>query len=96
MRDVAPVFSQRVHSIHPHDSVSDIRNFGLAAGLTFLAKEGQPLLRPYQIAMSCWQKGFYVRYGGDTIQLGVPFQTTEKELATLINALGEAIEETKD
>ncbi|GLQ72846.1 aspartate aminotransferase family protein [Vibrio penaeicida] len=96
VRDLSPLFEQKVHSLHPHDSVLDIRNFGLAAGLTFLAKEGQPLLRPYQIAMSCWQKGFYVRYGGDTIQLGVPFQTTEKELDTLINALGEAIEETKD
>ncbi|PKF76491.1 aspartate aminotransferase family protein [Vibrio sp. vnigr-6D03] len=96
VRDLSPLFEQKVHSLHSHDSVLDIRNFGLAAGLTFLAKEGQPLLRPYQIAMSCWQKGFYVRYGGDTIQLGVPFQTTEKELDTLINALGEAIEETKD
>lgn len=96
VRDLSPLFEQKVHSLQSHDSVLDIRNFGLAAGLTFLAKEGQPLLRPYQIAMSCWQKGFYVRYGGDTIQLGVPFQTTEKELDTLINALGEAIEETKD
>ncbi|CCN70592.1 aspartate aminotransferase family protein [Vibrio nigripulchritudo] len=96
VRDLSPLFEQKVHSLQSHDSVLDIRNFGLAAGLTFLAKEGQPLLRPYQIAMSCWQKGFYVRYGGDTIQLGVPFQTTEKELDTLINALGEAIEEAKD
>ncbi|MDP2570661.1 aspartate aminotransferase family protein [Vibrio penaeicida] len=96
VRDLSPLFEKKVHSLQSHDSVLDIRNFGLAAGLTFLAKEGQPLLRPYQIAMSCWQKGFYVRYGGDTIQLGVPFQTTEKELDTLINALGEAIEETKD
>lgn len=96
VRDLSPLFEQKVHSLHSHGSVLDIRNFGLAAGLTFLAKDGQPLLRPYQIAMSCWQKGFYVRYGGDTVQLGVPFQTTEKELDALINALGEAIEEAKD
>ncbi|MBD1558282.1 aspartate aminotransferase family protein [Vibrio sp. S9_S30] len=96
VRDLSPSFEQKVHSLQAHSSVLDIRNFGLAAGLTFAAKEGQPLLRPYQIAMSCWKKGFYVRYGGDTIQLGVPFQTTDRELDALINALGEAIEETKD
>jgi beta-alanine--pyruvate transaminase len=44
--------------------------------------------------MKCWQKGFYVRYGGDTIQLAPPFVSTEAEIDTLVDALGEAISET--
>jgi beta-alanine--pyruvate transaminase len=31
-----------------------------------------------------------VRYGGDTIQLGLPFITEHDELDRLINALGDA------
>ena len=30
--------------------------------------------------MKCWDKGFYVRYGGDTIQLGLPFIVSEKQI----------------
>ena len=29
---------------------------------------GEPAKRPYQIALAMLAKGFYVRYGGDTIQ----------------------------
>ncbi len=42
-------------------------------------------------ARAMWQKGFYVRYGGDTIQLGLPFTVTKDEIDLLINALGETI-----
>jgi len=44
--------------------------------------------------MKCWEKGFYVRYGGDTIQLAPPFIAEPHEIDQLINALGEAINET--
>jgi beta-alanine--pyruvate transaminase len=43
--------------------------------------------------MKCWEKGFYVRYGGDTIQLGLPFTVEIDEIDRLINALGESIAE---
>ncbi|MDN3684977.1 hypothetical protein QW180_20965 [Vibrio sinaloensis] len=42
--------------------------------------------------MRMWDKGFYLRYGGDTVQLGVPFITTPDEIDRLVNALGESIE----
>ena len=32
----------------------------------------------------CWQKGFYVRYGGDTIQLGLPFIVSREEIDAVI------------
>ena len=37
--------------------------------------------------MRMWEKGFYVRYGGDTIQLGLPFTTEAEEIDLLISAL---------
>ena len=37
---------------------------------------GEPAKRPYEIAMAMYRKAFYVRYGGDTIQLAPPFTST--------------------
>jgi beta-alanine--pyruvate transaminase len=94
VKALAPVFERAVHSLKGTKHVADIRNFGLAAGLTIAAAPGEPALRPYQVAMKCWEKGFYVRYGGDTIQLAPPFITTEAEIDRLVNALGDALTET--
>lgn len=51
------------------------------------------MLRPCQIAMKIWDKGYYVRYGGDTIQLGLRFTTRREEIDSLINALDDTIKE---
>ncbi|QDP00067.1 aspartate aminotransferase family protein [Thalassotalea sp. PS06] len=92
---MAPEFAEKLHALKGANHVTDIRNYGLAGGVTIAAKDGQPALRPYEIAMNCWQKGFYVRYGGDTIQLGLPFTTESDEIDLLINALGDALSETE-
>ena len=64
--------------------MTDIRNFGLAAGLTIEAAPGEPAKRPFEIAMKCLEKGVYVRYGGDTIQLAPPFISEKAELDRLV------------
>ncbi|HYD62282.1 MAG TPA: aspartate aminotransferase family protein [Noviherbaspirillum sp.] len=94
VRELAPHFENAVHSLKGSKHVVDIRNYGLAAGLTIASLPGEPAKRPYEIAMKCWKKGFYVRYGGDTIQLAPPFISSREEIDLLINALGEAINET--
>lgn len=91
---LAPHFENAVHSLKGSKHVTDIRNFGLAAGISIAALPGEPARRPYEIAMNCWRKGFYVRYGGDTIQLAPPFITEKAEIDRLINALGDALAET--
>lgn len=91
---IAPVFEAAVHSLKTAPHVADIRNFGLAAGLTIAPVAGEPAKRPYEIAMKMWDKGFYVRYGGDTIQLAPPFAVTRAEIDSLVNALGDTLKET--
>ncbi len=93
VKSMAPYFEELLHSLKGCKYVTDIRNYGLAGALTIEAFPGEPALRPYQIAMKCWEKGYYVRYGGDTIQLGLPFTVEKEEIDSLINALGEAINE---
>ena len=90
---VSPQFQEMLHSLKGTKYISDIRNYGLAGALTIEPAPGEPALRPYQIAMKCWEKGFYVRYGGDTIQLGLPFTVEHAEIDNVINAVGESINE---
>ena len=91
---LSPHFENAVHSLKGTKHITDIRNYGLAAGFTIAAVPGEPAKRPYEIAMAMLKKGFYVRYGGDTIQLAPPFITTPAQIDSLINALGETIHET--
>ncbi len=95
MRELAPYFEAAVHSLKGARHVVDIRNYGLAAGFTIAAWPGEPAKRPFEIAMKCLAKGFYVRYGGDTIQLAPPFIVEKPEIDRLIEALGEAINATE-
>ncbi len=87
-------FEAAVHSLKGARHVADIRNYGLAAGLTISPVPGEPAKRPYEIAMHCWKNGFYVRYGGDTIQLAPPFISEKAEIDRLVSALGDALNAT--
>jgi beta-alanine--pyruvate transaminase len=94
VKELAPHFENAVHGLKGTKHVTDIRNYGLAAGLTIEALKGEPAKRPFEIAMKCLDKGMYVRYGGDTIQLAPPFISTKEELDRLISVLGDAINAT--
>lgn len=89
--ELAPYFENAVHGLRGFKHVADIRNFGLAAGLTIEAIPGEPAKRPYEIAMKCLANGHYVRYGGDTIQLAPPFIVEKAEIDRLISVLGDAL-----
>jgi beta-alanine--pyruvate transaminase len=91
---LAPYFERAVHGLRGAKHVTDIRNLGLAAGFTLAPVPGEPAKRPYEVAMRCLDKGFYVRYAGDCIALAPPFISTEAEIDRLVSALGEAIDET--
>lgn len=90
---MAPVFEEQLHSLKGARHVVDIRNYGLAGALQIAPYPGEPLRRPHEIAWKCWQKGLYVRYGGDTIQLGLPFVVEREQIDFLVNVLGDALAE---
>ena len=91
---MSPAWENSVHQLKDASSIiTDIRNYGFAAGITIAPIDGEPAKRPFQIAMAMWDKGYYVRYGADTIQLAPPFTTEQSEIDSLINALGETIKQ---
>ena len=94
VRELAPYWENAVHQLEGAKHVTDIRNFGLAAGLTIDAAPGEPAKRPFEIAMKCLANGLYVRYGGDTIQLAPPFIVEKAEIDRLVSVLGDALDAT--
>ncbi|HEY7776533.1 MAG TPA: aspartate aminotransferase family protein [Kineobactrum sp.] len=90
---LAPYFEDALHQLKGFPHVVDIRNFGFAGALQLEPFPGEPARRPYEVAMRMWEKGFYVRYGGDTIQLGLPFVMAKNDIDSLLTALGESLQE---
>ncbi len=89
--ELAPYFEAQVHGLKGHKHLTDIRNFGLAAGLTLEAVPGEPAKRPFEVAMKCLEKGVYVRYGADTIQLAPPFIVETSEIDRLVSVVADAL-----
>jgi beta-alanine--pyruvate transaminase len=94
VRELAPVLEKAVHGLRGARHVADIRNFGLAAAITVQAAAGEPARRPYEVAMRLFERGYYVRYGGDTLQLAPPFISTPAEIDSFADAIGESLDHT--
>ncbi len=90
---LAPYFEEKLHTLADTPTVVDVRNFGFAGAVQLSHYPGEPARRPFEIAMRMWEKGFYVRYGGDNITLGPAFVMETSEMDTLISALQETLEE---
>ena len=91
VKTMSPMFAKKLHQLKHAKYVTDIRNFGFTGGITIESAPGEPGLRPYLAAMHCLKQGFYVRYGGDTLQLGLPFISEPHEIDNVINAIGDAL-----
>ncbi|MBA1245625.1 aspartate aminotransferase family protein [Pseudomonas japonica] len=89
--ELAPSFEAAIHGVKGARHIVDIRNFGLAGAIQLTPRDGDAIVRPYEAAMKLWQKGFYVRYGGDTLQFGPTFNATAEEMSSLFDAVGEAL-----
>lgn len=92
VHELAPVLENAVHGLKGVKHVADVRNFGLAAGITIEPVPGEPARRPFEIAMAMYKKGFYVRNGGDTIQLAPPFISTPVEIDRMVSALADTLQ----
>ncbi len=88
---LAPYFESLLHGLKGLDHVLDIRNFGLAGAVQIEEEPGAPGRRPWRIALKCWNAGYYVRYGGDTLQFAPPFISEKADLDGLFTAVAEAI-----
>ena len=91
---LAPHFEQQLHNFKGTKHIEDIRNFGLAGALQIAARDGDPTIRPFEIFRKCWEKGIFVRCGGNTIQVAPPFISEKSQIDELFNVLSDAINTT--
>lgn len=92
---LAPSFEKILHELKGAPNILDIRNCGLIGAVQLAPRDGDATIRGFEIGMQLWKAGFYVRFGGDTLQFGPMFNSTEAELQRLMNAVGEAIYQVK-
>ena len=87
----AGFFEDCIHGLANHPHVTDVRNFGFAGALTLEPHPGEPARRPFEVAMRCWDRGLYLRYGGDTVQFGPAFVMEKTDIAEMFNIVGDAL-----
>lgn len=88
---LAPVLEDAVHSLDDAPHVVDVRNIGMAAAVQLEARAGEPGRRPFEVAMHCWEAGFYVRYGGDCVTLAPQFIATDEDIIRAVEQIGAAL-----
>ena len=90
----APYFEALLHDqLSDKPFVLDVRNFGFAGAITLEAKGDEPLRRPFEIAMTMWQRGVLVRYGGDTIQMAPHFVMQREQMDQMVGTLADCLTE---
>ena len=93
VKSMSAYFENAVHQLKGAPYVQDIRNYGFAAGITLEHYPNEPLRRPFELGLKCFEKGFYIRWGADTVQLAPAFVVTEQQIDSFINAVGESLHE---
>ena len=93
VRELAVRFETCLHELKGAPHVVDIRNYGLAGALQLQPREGDPLVRPYEAGVKMWAAGFYVRWGGDTLQFGPPFVAQPSDLEAMFDCLAGVLAE---
>lgn len=88
---LAPSFEKMLHGLKGAPHILDIRNCGLIGALQLVQRDGDATIRGFELGMKLWKEGFYVRFGGDTLQFGPMFNSTEADIDRLMNAVGDAL-----
>lgn len=92
---LAPSFETLLHELKGAPHILDIRNCGLIGALQLAPRDGDATIRGFELGMKLWKAGFFVRFGGDTLQFGPMFNSTEAQLSRLMNAVGDALYQVK-
>ena len=83
-----------VHSLKGLPHVIDIRNFGLIGAVELETRDGKLGARAFEVFLKCFERGVMVRQTGDTIAMSPPLIIEPKQIARIVETLGDVIRET--
>lgn len=90
-RDLVPHFEAAIHGCRGAQHVVDIRNYGLAGAIQLAGRDGDEAIRAYEVGLRMWEAGFYVRWGGNTLQFGPPFIANADDITELFDVLKDVL-----
>ncbi len=84
---LAPYFEEAVHSLKGEPNVIDIRNAGLAAGVTVAPRDGAPGARGGEVFLKTYENGVAIRANGDNLAIAPILTMGRAEIDQTIEAL---------
>lgn len=93
-RAMAPYFEEAMHSLKGEPHVTDVRNIGLAGGLSLAPRAGAPGARGYDVFLATLAAGVAIRNNGDTIALAPILTSTRADIDAIIDALRKGLRAT--
>jgi beta-alanine--pyruvate transaminase len=75
--------------------VIDVRNYGLIGAVELEPRAGRPGARAFDVFLECFERGVMVRQTGDVIAMSPPLIIEEKQIARIVETLGEVIRDTE-
>ena len=89
-RKIIPIFEQAIHSLKGEPNVTDIRNIGLASGVT-IARRQNPGDRATDVFKHAFANGVYVRNNGDDLAIAPILTFGEIEIEQTVEAVRAAL-----
>ncbi|MGY8986767.1 MAG: aminotransferase class III-fold pyridoxal phosphate-dependent enzyme [Sphingomonadales bacterium] len=93
VRAVESYFRDMVHSLGESDVISDVRNLGLMAGLTFNQKDGVPMSRSGKIFKTGFENGIQLRVSGDNIAIAPPLVVEKSDIDVIEGLMRKTIKD---
>jgi beta-alanine--pyruvate transaminase len=91
VRRLAPVFEEAMHSLRDEPYVTDVRNIGLAGGLTLAQSKEGPGVRGYELFIKAYELGVAIRSNGDTIAIAPILNSTEADIEAIFDLVRQSL-----
>ncbi|MDP2708121.1 MAG: aspartate aminotransferase family protein [Burkholderiales bacterium] len=90
-RELAPYFEDAVHRLQGVPHVTDVRNFGLMAGIDIEPRPGKPGARAFEAFLRCYEQGVLTRVAGDVIALSPPLIISKLQIDQLVGTITDVL-----
>jgi len=91
-RAMAPYWSDAVHALKGRRHVTDLRAYGIVAGIELEPRAGAPGARGYEALVKAFEAGLLVRTTGDTIALSPPLIVERRDVDRIFETVATVID----
>ncbi len=89
--ELAPAFEDAIHSLRGEPYITDIRNIGLAGGITIEPRDGAAGARAHDVFLRTLDEGALVRANGDQVVFAPILTSTAADIEPVVKAVRSAL-----